>query len=202
MTGSVPPLIEPPKSIVGLGTRELIILLVAAAVIFAVVVAPVDVVVKVGVGVLTGGLGLVLAFGREPRSGKTFEMYLFQIVQYHSRVRFHMRGAADTPAEPQPSPIFEQPKPSRGSRKPAPARSEPAAQPTGTVFQGPTVEATQFSPYSGNIDAPGNRPVLATFKPIPLSGATLLMVFSVAFLAALICWVWTGGLATFFYYYR
>lgn len=93
MTKPVPPRIESPKSFIAVGAREFVILGLSAVVLLLVTILKIGFIAKVGIAVLVVGLGLSAAFGRDRRTGKTIEQYLFNLLRYYSRARFRQRGA-------------------------------------------------------------------------------------------------------------
>ncbi len=93
MNGVVPPVIESPKSIIGVGTRELIILGVAVFIGISVIISPMSLVLKVGLTALVLGLGALLALGRSPNTGKSFEEYFLDLWRYYRRPKYLQRGA-------------------------------------------------------------------------------------------------------------
>jgi hypothetical protein len=107
MTKPVPPRIESPKSFIAVGTREFIILGIGAVVVLLVVILKIGFIAKVGIAVLVVGLGLSAAFGRDRRTGKTIEQYLFNLLRYYSRARFRQRGAMPSRTRTQPEPAQE-----------------------------------------------------------------------------------------------
>ncbi len=93
--GLVPPRIEPPKTIIGVGMRELLVLGAGLLLSILVVLSGLALVLKVGLAALFVGLAALLALGRAPATGKTFEEYFLDIYNFHKRDRFLQRGAAD-----------------------------------------------------------------------------------------------------------
>ncbi|MHB8087283.1 MAG: hypothetical protein ACYDH2_03450 [Anaerolineaceae bacterium] len=162
MDNYVPPVIEPPKTVIGIGGREIGVLGATAFVVLLIIIMPAPMLVKVGFGVLLGGFGVALAFGREPKSGKTAEAYIAQILHFYKRSRFHQRGAVamDIPAQKTfiPAPAFVAPDP------------EPTLEP-----------------------GSGDRKPLFTMPPLPLNVGMFFSIFSLAFLATLLTWLWLGG---------
>jgi|GEM_PF-2619252 len=113
MTGVVPPTIETPKTVIGVGTRELVILGIAVLIAIGVLLAPIPLVFRVGLAALILGSGSLLALGRAPTTGKTFEEYLLDRWRFFKRDRFLQRGAGyeePTPSveAPEPEPAFSQ----------------------------------------------------------------------------------------------
>jgi hypothetical protein len=106
--GLVPPRIEPPKTIIGVGTRELVILGTGLMFSVLVILSGLAIVLKVGLAALFVGLAALLALGRAPATGKTFEEYFLDIYHFHKRHRFMQRGVGDVDEEPfrhQPPPF-------------------------------------------------------------------------------------------------
>jgi len=97
VSGAVPPQIDSPKTFIGVGARELVVLGVGGLLGLTTLFLPIHLVPKVGLAVLVIGLGLAVAFGRDRRSGKTLEAYLTDVVRYHSRRRFRQKGANEAP---------------------------------------------------------------------------------------------------------
>ncbi len=157
MPGRVPPVIQSPKSFIGVGTRELVVLGGGAMLALLTLLLPFGVVLKVFLGVLVVGLALALAFGRDKRSGKTVEAVLYDVLRFHKRARYRQKGADGRPP-PAPGP-------------------DPSTAPT---------------PEAGA--SPAEAPGWIRVRPLPLGGGLLLSILSLAFLAALLAWVWLGGL--------
>ena len=116
MDNVVPPVIEPPKTVIGIGGREIGVLGATAFIVLLIIIMPVPMLVKVGFGVLIGGLGVALAFGREPKSGKTAEAYIAQIIHFYRRSRFHQRGAVEMEVDA-PKTFIETPEFDESNRK-------------------------------------------------------------------------------------
>lgn len=112
MTGVVPPTIETPKTVIGVGTRELVILGIAALLAIGILLAPIPLVIRAGVAALVLGSGALLALGRAPTTGKTFEEYLLDRWRFFKRARFLQRGAGYVEPPPveaaEPEPAFSQ----------------------------------------------------------------------------------------------
>ena len=93
MAGYTPPKIEDaPKSFIGVGTRELVI--AAAGVILAVLVYLSDIFapLKIGLAIICAGIGVGIAFGRDPKTGRKFEEMIAQILMFYGRDKFHQKG--------------------------------------------------------------------------------------------------------------
>lgn len=103
MTGVVPPTIETQKTVIGVGTRELVILGIAVLIAIGVLLAPIPLIFRIGLAALVLGSGSLLALGRAPTTGKTFEEYLLDRWRFFKRDRFLQRGAGYV----QPSPAVE-----------------------------------------------------------------------------------------------
>ena len=95
MTGAVPPTIEKPKTVIGVGTRELLILGAGLILALLVVVSGLSLIVKVALAAMVVGLAAMLALGRAPTTGKTFEEHLLDILRFYTRPRFLQRGTSD-----------------------------------------------------------------------------------------------------------
>ena len=154
MPQEIPPIIEPPKTLIGVGLRELVLLAVFVLLAISVFLLPLSIVLKAGLAVLVAGCGTAIAFGRDPRSGKTLESYLKDRFQYAGRARFFQRGAGRMDAKPFPA--------------------EPVLAQTPSKSSG-----LQF----------------ARVTPLPLGMGMCLAVMSLSVLAALLTWVWVGGVA-------
>ena len=63
MTGYVPPTIQSPKTVIGVGTRELIILGGGLLVAILVILSPLGLIAKVGLAALVVGICALLALG-------------------------------------------------------------------------------------------------------------------------------------------
>jgi hypothetical protein len=94
MTGVVPPTIEKPKTVIGVGMREMIILGVGLFLGLAVIVSSLGLVMKVAVAAVIVGLAALLALGRAPTTGKTFEEHFIDILRFYGRGRFLQRGTS------------------------------------------------------------------------------------------------------------
>lgn len=126
MTKPVPPRIESPKSFIAVGAREFIILGLGAVVVLLVLILKIGFVAKVGIAVLVVGLGLSAAFGRDRRTGKTLEQYLFNLLRFYSRARFRQRGAMPSGPPTQTGSPAEFPNAiPEGESKGVPARPSP-----------------------------------------------------------------------------
>ena len=93
MAGYTPPKIEDaPKSFIGVGTRELVI--AAAGIILAVLVYLSDIFapLKIGLAIICAGIGIGIAFGRDPKTGRKFEEMITQILMFYGRDKFHQKG--------------------------------------------------------------------------------------------------------------
>ena len=88
MAGYTPPKIEDaPKSFIGVGTRELVI--AAAGVILAVLVYLSELYAPLKIGL---AIGVGIAFGRDPKTGRKFEEMITQILMFYGRDKFHQKG--------------------------------------------------------------------------------------------------------------
>ena len=106
MTGVVPPTIEKPKTVIGVGMREMVILGIGLVIAMLLVISSMNLIIKVGLVVLVVGVAALLALGRAPTTGKTFEEYLIDIIRFYTRGRFLQRG---TSAEKELREAVEQP---------------------------------------------------------------------------------------------
>lgn len=104
MTGNVPPRIESPKTFIGVGLREVLILGLGGMLAIAALLSPVHLALRIGLAVLGIGFGLALAFGRDRRSGKTPEELLRDLIRFHSRAKFLQKGTQRR-THPVPDPI-------------------------------------------------------------------------------------------------
>lgn len=164
MAGIVPPQIETPKTFIGVGARELVILGVCGLLGILSLFIPLHLAIRIAVAVLLVGLGLAFAFGRDRRSGKTLEAYLFDLLRFHTRKRFRQKGTdeeAVSAAGMQHSTRAVQQK-------------EPEPIPIGAAI--PTENARVW------------------VKPLPLGPGLFFSVLSFAFLVGLLAWIWLGGL--------
>ncbi|MEJ2607330.1 MAG: hypothetical protein P8Z41_11730 [Anaerolineales bacterium] len=98
--GIVPPRIESPKTIIGVGTRELLIMGTGMVISILIVLTKMSLILKVGLAALFLSLAALLALGRSPATGKTFEEYFLDILRYYRRDRFMQRGYGDVQDEP------------------------------------------------------------------------------------------------------
>jgi len=113
MHPSVPPVIEPPRTVIGVGAREVLLLGAGLLAACLVILSPLPLLPRVGLAALLfGGSGL-LALGRAPASGKTAEAFLLDLVRFAGRGRLLQRNTGDP--DPLPDP-------------PAPPRTAPAAR--------------------------------------------------------------------------
>jgi len=159
MTGVVPPTIERPKSIIGIGTREMAILGLGLVIGMLVVISGLGLILKVGLAVLVMGLAALLALGRAPTTGKTFEEHFIDILRFYSRSRFLQKGTS-------------------GETELRKAVEEP-------VYSATDIERV--------FEKQAERG-LVRVRPLPLNWNGLFGVVSFAFLAALLAWIWLGGL--------
>jgi len=95
MAGTVPPQIESPKTFIGVSARELAILGISSLLGLVTLFIPVHLAIRIGGAVLIVGLGLAVAFGRDRRSGKTIEAFVFDLLRFYSRKRFRQKGASE-----------------------------------------------------------------------------------------------------------
>ena len=159
MSQQVPPVIESPKTIIGVGTRELVIL--GIGLVFAIlcfIILP-WLTLKIAFAVLFAALGVGVAFGRDPKTGNTLERYLIELFEFNSRPRFHQRGAGDY----NPHQAF-----------------------TVNVGSNEPIYNTEDSPKWGFFQ----------MSPLDLGSYLFFRIFSLAFLAGLLTWIWTGGLSS------
>ena len=163
MAGPVPPQIEAPKTFIGIGARELVILCVAGLLGVIVLLFPIHLVARVGLAVLVMGIGLAVAFGRDRRSGKTLEEVLLDLVRFYNRARFQQKGT-DTAQIPAP-------------------KIRLAVSPERT----PEQESVRRDPVTEKDHG------FFKVKPLPLGAGLLLSILSLAFLAGLLAWLWLGG---------
>lgn len=94
MTGVVPPTIDKPKTVIGVGMREAIILAVGLLLGLLVVVSSIGLILKVAIAALIVGIAALLALGRAPTTGKTFEEHFLDILRFYGRGRFLQRGTS------------------------------------------------------------------------------------------------------------
>ncbi len=93
MGHEVPPIIEAPKTVIGVGLRELLLLTVFGVAALLALLLPLPLPLRIGISVLLALFGLTWAFGRDRRSGKPIEAILLDRVRFLSQVRFWQRGA-------------------------------------------------------------------------------------------------------------
>jgi len=93
MDRAVPPKIHTKKTLIGVGAREVVILGAGAVVALAVLFLPISLVVKVGLAALIMGLGALLALGRSPGTGRTFEKHFLDIWRFYREPRYYQKGA-------------------------------------------------------------------------------------------------------------
>lgn len=94
MAGVVPPTIEKPKTVIGVGMREMVILGIGLVLGLLVVIAQLALIPKVALAALVVGLAALLALGRAPTTGKAFEEHFIDILRFYSRGRFLQRGTS------------------------------------------------------------------------------------------------------------
>ncbi len=99
MMQEVPPLIERPKTVVGVGARELIVLGVFGLLSLSMFLLPASFVLRIGLATLFVGCGAAAAFARDPLSGKTLEAYLADRLRFAGRERFWQRGVGEDLAQ-------------------------------------------------------------------------------------------------------
>jgi len=159
MTGVVPPTIEKPKTVIGVGVRELAILGVGLLLGLLVVISSMGLIPKVAVTALIVGLAALLALGRAPTTGKTFEEHFIDIIRFYTRSRFLQRGTS-------------------GERELRKAVEPPA-------YTAADIEKAFERQAAGGV---------VKVRPLPLNWGGLFGVVSLAFLLALLAWIWGGGL--------
>lgn len=159
MTGVVPPTIEKPKTVIGVGMREMMILGAGLVVGLLVVISQLGLILKVALAAFIVGLAALLALGRAPTTGKTFEEHFIDILRFYSRGRFLQRGTSSD----------------RELRK---------------EVEEPVYQAADIEKIFERQAAKG----VVRVKPLPLSWGGLFGVVSIAFLLALLAWMWGGGL--------
>jgi len=93
MYGAVPPKIHTERTLIGVRTREVVILGISGLIALGAILTPIHLVIKMGLAALILGSGALLALGRSPRSGKPFEKYLLEMWNFYRRPRFYQRGA-------------------------------------------------------------------------------------------------------------
>jgi len=165
MAGAVPPQIESPKTFIGVGARELVILGVCGLLGILSLLIPSHLAIRIGIAALVAGLGLAIAFGRDRRSGKTIEAYLFDLLRFYTRKRFRQKGTDEE---------------SLATQK---IRSSLQAE-----------LSVEPEPIHAGIASPIEDAWL-TVKPLPLGAGLLFSILSFAFLAGMLAWIWLGGLA-------
>lgn len=94
--GNVPHQIDSPKSFVNVDKRELFILTIAFVLVVLIILSPLHLIIKVGIGVFVVGVFSALAFGRNKKSGKKVEEYLIDLLGFTKRVKLHQRGAGQS----------------------------------------------------------------------------------------------------------
>lgn len=93
MDRAVPPKIHTKKTLIGVGTREVVLLGISAAIALGVLLAAINLVLKLGLVAFILGTGALLALGRSPRTGRTFEKHFLDMWRFYRRPRFYQRGA-------------------------------------------------------------------------------------------------------------
>lgn len=198
MNNSVPPAIDQSKTTaIGVGTREIAVLAAAAFLVLFVFIMPVSIVFKIGFSVLLGGGGVALAFGRVNRN-TTFEKHLMDRLDFSKRSRSFRRGASRSVPSAPSRKVVAEPVMTRTSSKSAAPASVPLS---GSISA--TVASDSFVGNELPKRAPSFKPNLPEFKgkplftmePIDLNVNVLFTILGVAFLAALLSWLWLGGYA-------
>lgn len=202
MPAEVPPTIDSPKSFIGIGSRELLVLGGGLVIALSVLILPLSLAIKIFFAVLAVGLSIAVAFGRDPRTGKTLEQYLLSLISFYGRARFQQRGASISPVRIEP--------PLRVVTGPSKKKTQQEEQPAEPPEEDPWADLEQFrrplQAEQRSIPAvPDRRPALALpelkadpaikFAPLALDGTLLFSIVSVAFLCALFAWIWGGGIA-------
>lgn len=95
MPGMVPPTIEPPKTVIGIGSRELILLGAGLLAASLVILSPLALIPRMGAAALLFGGSALAALGRAPASGKTVETFLLDLLRFHGRGRLLQRNTGD-----------------------------------------------------------------------------------------------------------
>jgi len=105
MHPSVPPVIEPPRTVIGVGARELLLLGAGLLAACLVILSPLPLLPRIGLAALLFGGAALLALGRAPASGKTAEAFLLDLLRFAGRGRLLQRNIGDPdprPARPAP----------------------------------------------------------------------------------------------------
>lgn len=97
--GMVPPKIDSPKSFIGVGTREIIIVGIGTILAILVFVSPLSAIPKGGLIAFCILSSIYLAVTRHPVTGSTLEEHLLDVYRFYKRERFMQRGSDGTPAE-------------------------------------------------------------------------------------------------------
>lgn len=110
MHPSVPPVIEPPRTVIGVGAREVLLLGAGLLAACLVILSPLSLIPRIGLAALLFGGTALLALGRAPASGKTAEAFLLDLVGFAGRGRLLQRNTGDPdplpaePSRPEPAP--------------------------------------------------------------------------------------------------
>lgn len=179
----VPPLIESPKSFVGVGNRELIILAVAGILTVSIFLLPISFTVRIGVGILTGGVGAAFAFGRNPKNGKPIEGYLSDIFRFSRRAKVMYRGVGDQETSHAKMPIRLS-NPSAGTESLANTPMYPL------VAAPEQMNSGAEQPAAVDIEPA----VWFHVRPLPLTASLFFTIMGLAVLGMIISWVWLGGM--------
>ncbi len=101
MPGAVPPTIERPTTVIGIGMREVLILGGGLLLACLAILSPLGLIPRVGAAVLAFGSSALLALGRAPASGKTAEAFILDVIRFRTRDRLLQRN---TDPAPRPAP--------------------------------------------------------------------------------------------------
>ena len=165
---AVPPMIDQARTTaIGIGTRELVILGATAFLVLFIIIIPIGIVLKVGFGVIFGGAGVVLAFGRVNRN-TTFEKHMMTRFEFTKRSRFFQRGAGYSMPKAQVKVI------------PEPINKEPVSDTGKTRSKKPALDF-------------GSGGYLFQVEPIDLNVNVFYTILGIAFLGMLLSWLWLGG---------
>ena len=168
---TVPPSIEKPRTVIGVSYRDALIvlvgILVAGLIIFMI---PGPFFIRIAFATLIAGLCFGIAFGREPKSGKTAEQFILDFVRFAYRPRYHRKGSSGAGFNP-----YENQ-----------ARYEKAT--------------SKHEAQSGQVSKPRNPDLYnstaipgISYQPISLGVSFFFSLFSVSFLVGFCLWLWFGG---------
>jgi len=165
----VPPPINKPKTVFGIDFREVLIIsicLILGLVIVFLIPGPFY--IRLFAGILLVLIGVGMALGRDPATGKPVELIVLDFIRFAYRPRYYRRGSAGSG--------FNQ----------YSQTGQSSQRKNRNVGQSDVDEQQDFYP----VDRP--KPMF-TYEPFPLGLSFFFSIFSTSFLITFVVWLWFGG---------